>query len=78
MSLSDDRTTRVLTVVSEGDGTYQFDGLEAGVYSIDVGAGNERVPEQRGIAALYDARDTSKAVRDIMALLLDPASPVNK
>ena len=34
VSLSDDRTTRVLTVVSEGDGTYQFDGLEAGVYKL--------------------------------------------
>lgn len=28
-------------------------GLEAGVYSVDVGAGNQRVPEQRGVASLY-------------------------
>lgn len=28
-------------------------GLEAGFYTVDVGAGNERVPEQRGVASLY-------------------------
>lgn len=28
-------------------------GLEASVYSVDVGAGNEKVPEQRGVVAIY-------------------------
>jgi hypothetical protein len=28
-------------------------GLEASAYTVDVGAGNERVPERRGIVALY-------------------------
>ena len=34
VSLESDRTTRVATVMSEGDGTYRFEGLEAGSYRV--------------------------------------------
>jgi len=36
VSLSSERTAKVLTVTSEGDGTYRFEGLEAGEYRVSA------------------------------------------
>lgn len=36
VTLSEERTSEVLTVISEGDGSYRFDGLAAGGYRIEA------------------------------------------